>query len=171
MTGPEEEQLITRTLENDSDGFASLVGMHYATVYRCAYRFCGHKEDAEDIAQEVFIKAAAHLHQFNRRSSFSTWLYRITVNAAHDLARKNARHEAVPYENGFHHPTGHNNPSRGSDIINAMKTLPDKIRTAMTLVYGEGLSHKEAADVLKCAETTISWRIYQGKRRLQKILS
>ena len=67
-----------------------LLGRHYGTAYRVAYRWCGTRQDAEDVAQEAFIKVARGIRSFRGNASFTTWLYRIVVNAANDLHRRNA---------------------------------------------------------------------------------
>ena len=167
-----ETEILDRALAGDTEAFDALVRHHYDRVYRCAFRFCRCQADAEDVAQEVFCRVAAKLHLFDRRSAFATWLYRITVNVAKDLLRKKSRHVAVPYENGNHGTEpGEDNPGAGKAVLAAIARLPDKLRETMVLVYGEELSHREAAKVLGCAETTVSWRIFKAKQQLKKLLS
>lgn len=172
MDPERESKILHRALAGDARAFEALVEAHYDRVYGCAYRFCGTKEDAEDVAQEVFLKLAGKLRLFDGRASFATWLYRITVNTAKDLLRKKARTASVPYENGVHSP---DNPgpdkAKHEEILQAVDKLPPKFREAVLLVYGEDLNHKQAAEVLGCAETTVSWRIFRAKRTLRKLLS
>ena len=168
--------MIDQALGGQSEAFETLANRYYLTVYRYAFRWTTVKEDAEDVAQEVFIKVAKNLHTFNRRSLFSTWLYRITANCATDYVRKNRKwreHETVdskeedlvcanpgPEARSFH-----------KEILNAVNQLPAKLKESMLLVYAEGLTHKEVARIQGCAETTVSWRIFQAKRKLKKVLS
>ncbi len=170
-------ELITKALDGDRLSFAALADRHYMTVYRFAFKWCRSREDAEDITQEVFIKLARKIHLYDRRSLFTTWLYRVTANCARDYARKNMKWRQNklpdPPENGLiasPNPGPENNVvARG--ILKVVSTLPDKLKEAVLLVYGEGMSHKEAAQVAGCAETTVSWRIFQAKRKLRKVLS
>lgn len=167
-----ETKLLQQALAGDGQAFESLVRNHYEMVYRCAFRFCGHKEDAEDIAQEVFLKVAKKLGSYDGRASFSSWLYRITMNTGKDLFRKQAKARTVPYENGVHgQAQTSGNPGGGEDILRAMQQLPEGLRQTMALVYGEELSHRQAATILGCAETTVSWRVFQAKRQLKALLT
>ncbi|MDH3347886.1 MAG: RNA polymerase sigma factor [Desulfobulbaceae bacterium] len=164
--------ILKRALAGDVQAFEKLVSHHYDMVYRCGYRLCGHREDGEDVAQEVFIKVADKLHLFNNKSSFSTWLYRIAVNTARDYLRKKSRAAEVPYENGVHGAQDiTDNPGRYDALLKAVDKLSPKLRETVVLVYGEELGHKEAAEILGCAETTISWRIFKAKRKLRDLLS
>ena len=81
-------ELVERSQNGDEAAFEHLVNRHYKTVYRVSYKWCGVKEDAEDITQEVFVKLTGKLRMFSNRSSFSTWLYRVTINTAKDFGRK-----------------------------------------------------------------------------------
>ena len=118
------------------------------------------------------MKVADKISTFNQRSSFSTWLYRITMNCAKDMQRKNSKAHTVPYENGVHrHNRQNDNPNHGSDLLKAIEKLPAGLKKTVVLVFGEGMSHKQAADILQCAETTISWRIFKAKKKLRVLLS
>jgi RNA polymerase sigma-70 factor (ECF subfamily) len=170
-------ELITKAQAGDHLSFAALADRHYMTVYRFAFKWCRSREDAEDITQEVFIKLAGKMHLFNRRSKFTTWLYSITANCARDYARKNSRwvngKQPGPLENGMiasPNPGPENNVIAKS-ILKVIGELPDKLKEAMLLVYAEDMNHKEAAQIIGCAETTVSWRIFQAKRKLRKVLS
>ena len=168
-------ELVELSVGGDAEAFEYLVKRHYMTVYKVSYKWCGVREDAEDIAQEVFVKLARKLKTFGRKSSFRTWLYRITVNTAKDFSRKVATKRV--YEAEFASEQGLNNPSPLRDehieadrLYKALDKLPEKQKTAVLLVFSEGLSHKEAARVLGCPEATVSWRIFQARKRLKKSL-
>ena len=175
MENQSDIELISRTLNGDPGALELLISRHYMPVYRVAYRYCGIKEDAEDIAQEVFIKLARSMSEFKGESSFTTWLYRIAVNAARDHHRSNTVKKA--YEASYLEEqellagsSGQDNPVSAGQVYTAIDKLPAKHKDAVLLVLAEGLSHKEAAEVLNCAETTVSWRIFQARRRLKKLL-
>ena len=168
-------KLVELSVGGEAEAFEYLVKRHYLTVYKVSYKWCGVREDAEDIAQEVFVKLARKLKTFSRKSSFRTWLYRITVNTAKDFCRKAGTKRE--YENAFAAEQSQGNPGSHEDerldaarLYKSLDKLPEKQKTAVLLVLSEGLSHKEAARVLRCPEATVSWRIFQAKKRLKKSL-
>ena len=172
----QDNELIDLALAGDTRAFNALADRHYLTVYRYAFRWVAAREDAEDVAQEVFIKLANSLQSFNRRAAFTTWLYRVTANCAKDFLRKNKRWhhnrvaEPLDEELASLNP-GPESRSMHSQIVAAILKLPEKLQEATLLVFGEELSHGEAARILGCAESTVSWRIFQAKRKLRKVLS
>lgn len=177
MENMTDMELIAQALDGDRGSFAALVDRHYLTVYRYAFRWCRSREDAEDIAQEVFIKLAAKLHQFDNRSRFTSWLYRITANCAKDMARKSSRWttgrmQDPPDDEITASPNpGPENNVLARSILAAIEQLPVKQKEAMLLVYAEGMNHREASRVIGCAESTVSWRVFQAKRQLKKVLA
>ena len=175
MDGYNDIELVEASIDGDARAFEHLVKRHYMTVYRISYKWCGVKEDAEDITQDVFVKLAGKLKTFRKRSSFKTWLYRVTVNAAKDYYRKHATKQA--YETDFATEQNPDNPGEQQDehvdrdrLHKALSTLSEKQRSAVLLVFAEGLNHREAGQVLNCSETTISWRIFQARKALKKSL-
>jgi RNA polymerase sigma-70 factor (ECF subfamily) len=168
-------ELVQLSLGGDARAFEHLVKRHYMSAYTVSYKWCGIKEDAEDIAQEVVVKLARKLKTFGQRSSFKTWFYRMTINTAKDFTRKYTTKRV--YETAFTLEQSSNNPVPAPDenpdaaqLYREIAKLPEKQKMAVLLVYGEGLSHKEASQVLKCPETTVSWRIFQAKKKLKKSL-
>lgn len=169
-------ELVDEANRGDAQALEVLFCKHYETVYRLAYRWCGIREDAEDIAQEVFIKVVGKLHTFGKRSSFKTWLYRITMNAAKDSGRKKTR--TADHESAFDEERNQDNPGpREPDAVSAshlmkeISRLPTKQRESVLLVCAEGLSHRAAAEVLGCREKTVSWRVFQARKRLRSALA
>ena len=168
-------ELVQRSVSGDARAFEHLVTRHYMTVYRISYKWCGVKQDAEDIAQEVFIKLARNLKTFRQKSSFQTWLYRIVINTAKDVTRTCATKRAYESAFAFEHVPENPGPYQARDHAAArlhkeLAKLPAKQRMAILLVLDEGLSHREAARVLGCPEATVSWRIFQARKKLKKSL-
>jgi RNA polymerase sigma-70 factor (ECF subfamily) len=166
-------ELVKLSVDGDTKAYAHLVKRHYMIVYRASYKWCGIREDAEDITHEVFIKLAQKLKTFRQQSSFKTWLYRITINTAKDFHRKHAikhKHEtAFALERSLDNPAPLKNEHLNSiRLYKVLNKLPEKQKSALLLVFAEGLNHREAAQVLKCSETTVSWRIFQARKRLKK---
>ena len=161
----------------DAGAFSRLIERHYMLMYTVAYKWTCSREDAEDVAQEVCLKLARDLMSFKGASSFRTWLYRVAVNAAKDYIRKHSAKRK--HEEEFvreHLVTGNPGRVEGSEedpgisaeaLLMEIRKLPDKYREALLLVHSEGLSHKEAGEVLGCAESTVSWRVHEGKKKLK----
>jgi len=175
MMNHTDTQLVDMSLGGNERALESLVERHYAQVYGLSYRWCRVKEDAEEITQEVFIKLTRRLNTFNRKSSFKTWLYRIVINTAKDFSRKNAARRS--YESEFANDQSGTHGDTPLDAIEtreiytAMDRLPHKQKAALVLVMAEGMNHREAATVLNCSETTISWRIHQARKKLKQTVT
>jgi RNA polymerase sigma factor (sigma-70 family) len=167
------KDILEKALSGSEEAFEELVKASYSTVYRFACRYVGKQEDAEDITQETFLKIAAKIHTYKRDASFSTWVYRITINTAKDYIKKKGRMQTESYINGVHVKmhSGQSNPGSGKDIMGAVSKLPPKLKDAVVLVFAEDMNHSAAARVLGVAETTVSWRIYKAKKILRKVLS
>jgi RNA polymerase sigma-70 factor (ECF subfamily) len=171
-----DAELVGLAQNGHENAFENLLKRYYRAVYGLAFKYCRIKEDAEDITQEVFIILARKLNSYRYRSSFKTWLFRITINAATDFLRKRSRNRPyeIPITNG--ESTGNPTPSPEEVmefrlIYEEIDKLPDKQKAALILVLSEGLSHKEASKVLHCSETTVSWRIHRARKSLDKIIT
>lgn len=166
-------QLIAQAAAGDAEAFARLVEGNYSMIYAMAYKCCGKREDAEDIAQEVCAKLGEKLAGFRAEAQFSSWLYRLTLNAARDYYRTRGRHQRreQPFSEGFDPPSADVPADRQLAARRALAeihALPADLRDAVLLVYAEGLSHRDAAQALGCAETTVSWRIFRARHVLKK---
>lgn len=168
--------LIGRARDGDRSAFGQLVERHYEFIHRVAWRWAGNRSDAEDIAQDVCVRLGKAIRTYRGGSAFTTWLYALTLNAARDLKRKAVRDSAKTEAFGVHalvsggeayEPMADDPAER---MWAAVRTLPDKQREAVLLVYGEGLSHADAADAMGSAEATVSWHIHEAKKRLKQIM-
>lgn len=169
-----DASLARRAAAGDRDAFAELVVRHYDFVHRVAYRWCGRREDAEDIAQDVCARLGRSIRSFRGEGALTTWLYALTLNVARDFGRRRQRDELKTRAFGVHALISGEEPEAPDDRAErmwaAVRTLPDKQREAMLLVYGEGLSHADASDVMNCAEATVSWHVHEAKKRLTRML-
>lgn len=173
MTETSDEQWIARAKAGDSAAFRQLMDRHYLLIYKVAYKFCGHKEDAQDVAQEACIKIAEGIHGFKGESAFTSWLYRITLNCAQDLFRKRGAErnreaafvQDVALSRESHEATQEEQLMQ-KQALASFTTLPEDLKSAVLLVASEGMSHKQAGIVLGVAESTISWRIMKAKQLL-----
>lgn len=169
-----DAELIGRARSGDRGAFGELLERHYGFVYRAAYRWCGRKADAEDVAQDVCVRLGRAIRDYQGTSAFTTWLYAMTLNAARDLVRKRARDTAKTDAYGAYVAiageafAGADDPAEA--LWTAVRTLPDKQRDAVLLVYGEGLNHAAAAEVMAISEATVSWHIHEAKKRLKVLM-
>lgn len=163
--------IISSALRGETSAFEQLFDRHYPMIHSFAYRLCLRATDADDIAQETFIKAARGLPSF-RGGDFRSWLYRIAANCARDFHRDAARRTRVENQ-ACAQMLADRNARSGDEaaVSDALAGLPIEQREAVVLVYFEGLNHAEAARVLRCAETTVSWRLFRAKRKLRQLLS
>lgn len=156
----------------DAAAFAALVETHYDRIYRMAWRFAGSRDRAEDIAQDVCVKLATAIRGFRGESAFTTWLFRLTYTTATDALRKTQRLSLVEpskmhlIADGASHETPETHFA-GTELWNEVRALPPQQRDAVTLVYGEDMSHAEAAAVMGCTEKTVSWHLHEAKKRLR----
>jgi RNA polymerase sigma-70 factor, ECF subfamily len=176
MINDSDLELVNLAIGGDERSYSHLIERYYQFVYSLSFKWCRIKEDAEEITQDVFIKLSRKLSTFNHDSSFKTWLYRITINTAKDYSRKNSTKRS--YESAFAEEqsgetqgVSSSESLRANQLYDAIDRLPEKQKAAMMLVFAEGLSHKEAAEILDCSETTVSWRIHQARKRLNKIFT
>lgn len=169
----DEAQLVAEAASGCADAFSELFKRYYPMIHAFAYRLSLCPAEAADIAQDTFIQAARSLGGFRREASFKNWLYTIAANKGRDRHRGRVRQERLSQDwQALHHQeAGMAVESAGAMAVRgALATLGLDLREAVTLVYYEGLSHAEAARILGCAETTVSWRIFRAKQQLKKQL-
>ena len=169
-----DSELVGLARDGDRGAFGRLVERHYDFVYRVAWRWCGRKADAEDIAQDVCVRLGRAIRDYRGGGAFTTWLYAVTLNAARDHARKSARESARTQAYEVHALIAGETPEEPDEQIEALwaavRLLPDKQRVAVLLVYGEELSHAATAEAMAISETTVSWHIHEAKKRLKVLL-
>ncbi|UYO01389.1 MAG: RNA polymerase sigma factor [Devosia sp.] len=168
------EALVVRARNGDPEAFSELIEDHYDRIYRTAWRWCGNRSDAEDIAQEVCVKVGQAIGRFDGRSAFSSWVYRITINAARDHLRAGQRRgrqtsayaEVAPADQEAEQEMA----VTTSQVWDAVRALPDKQRDAVLLVYAEDLSHAEAAAIMGIKEATVSFHVHEARKTLRGLL-
>lgn len=165
----DDEALIRAAQGGDADAFEQLLERHYDTLYRFAYRWCGNRENAEDITQQACLKLARALASYRFESAFTTWLYRVVVNCARDWSRSEGRHASVGEPDCERaEPVG---PADAVEhhtflwqLLQKLEVLPAGIKETLLLVHGEGLTHAEAARALEVKESTVSWRLHEFRK-------
>jgi RNA polymerase sigma-70 factor (ECF subfamily) len=174
----QDESLVARSQRGDQAAFADLVCEHQRMIHSLTYRMTGSVADAEDLAQETFINAYRQIGSYRGECKFSTWLYRIAINACLSWRRQETRRTAATAEwakSDGAHPAAEEDPGKDQDwsgpVQAALLRLPARQRAAIMLTMHDGLNHAEAAAVMNCSETTISWRVFTARRKLKRWLA
>ena len=164
-----EAHLVNLAQAGDERSFEMLFDRYFPMIHAFAYRSCLAEADADDIAQETFIRAARSLHAFRAEASFKNWLFRIAHHVTIDRGRRMSRREQREAE-WMDQSKLKGRTADFTAVHLAVNQLPIKWRETLALVFFEEMTHAEAAKALDCAETTISWRIFRAKRVLGEIL-
>ena len=175
-------ELVTRWQAGDASAFEALVRRHERPVFRLALRMLGNREEAEDVAQEALLSLHRHGHRFRRESRFSTFVYRVTANAAlnrrRTLGRSRARERLLAErESGFDPTPSPRNPGDAlvgaeaqARVQEALQELSPDLRLAVVLFDIEGLPYGEIARVLEVPEGTVKSRIHRARNALREKL-
>ena len=173
MSHDTDSALARRAGAGDRDAFAALLERHYDRIYRVGCRVLGDADVAADLAQDVCVGLPARLASWRGESQFTTWLYRVVVNAAHDARRRAAvrqRHERTYAKADALTRAGDAaRECEASWLRQALGRLPEELRTTVVLVLEEGLRHAEAGEVLGVSESTVSWRMHEVRKRLRAL--
>lgn len=174
----EEKIWVLQSRNGDPAAFELLIRAHQRMVHSLTFRMTGSLADAEDLAQETFIRAYRQLDSYQGTAKFSTWLYRIAVNACLNWRKQEARRGQVHTNwagSGTTRQTetmpGADNDELSENVQAALMRLPSKQRAAIVLTVYDGCNHAEAAKMLGCSETTVSWRVFAARRKLKRWLS
>ncbi len=166
------EEIISKAAEGDTEAFRSLYEETADMVYAVALRVSHSKEDAEEISQEVFLKVYSHLKQFKYKSSFKTWIYRITMNAAINFAKKNAKwKKTFSFDESFFEEdkmmlSDDYHQQKEQKIQELLSWLNPDQRACMLLRVVEGLSYKEIAEILQVNINTVRTRLIRARKAL-----
>jgi RNA polymerase sigma-70 factor (ECF subfamily) len=181
MDAQKEDELVGKSKQGDMQAFAELVDIYKARIYRTAYAMTRNHQDSDDLAQETFMLAYKSLKFFKGKSSFYTWLYRIAVNSTlNHLKKMNKEKSREPFlqEQVLQNPDTSESPERESlagelrrRLTEAIDSLPVVYKSSFVLVAFQGMSHGQAARILKCSENTVSWRMHRARKMLQIRLS
>lgn len=177
---------IKEVLKGDQNAFAEIVELFQDKLYRICYRMLGNQHEAEDIAQEAFVRAFINIHTFDANRKFSTWLYRIGTNLCIDRIRKKkpdyyldaevagteglnmysqiASKEELPEQEVL-------KMEMQDRVQYEISRLPDKYRAVIVLKYMEDLPLQEISEILEMPLGTVKTRIHRGREALRKQLS
>lgn len=180
-----ERRLTQRAKRGDREAFAELVDIYKDKIFQLAYRMTGSRQEAEDIAQETFLRVFANMHTYDDHYKFSTWIYRIATNLCIDRKRKKkpdfSLDEQVDGAEGldWYSRLSAKDESPEANVMRrelqdtvqeALLQLSPKYRSIMILRYIEDLTLQEISTVLQLPVTTIKTRIHRGREALRKKL-
>ena len=177
-----DDHLVRQAKQGDIDAFAELVRRFQEKIYHTIHSLTRNQQDAYDLAQETFMHAYKSLSNFKQRSTFYTWIYRIAVNLTLNFLKRRKRDEKrevqledysldVKSAASALSPEGYSMKKELSEKLNeAIDSLPLAYRVSFVLVVSQGLTHTQAANVLRCSENTISWRMHKARKMLQQKL-
>lgn len=177
-----DADLIARAASGDAQAFQSLVERHRAMVYRVAYQFAGNHHDAEDIAQEVFLKVFRSLDRFRQDAQLSSWMYRIAMNACIDHRRRHSPAGAAPFgeeaeRKMLNTPEEEPGPEErayagelGQLLESEIGKLPPGQRLVFVMRHHQGLKLCEIAEALGLAEGTVKRQLHAAVHRLRDAL-
>ena len=172
-------ELVRKSQLGDKAAFEQLVIRHQDLVFSLAYKLTGNREMANDVAQEAFIRAWKAIEKFRGDSTFSTWIYRITVNTAWTLRKKAKKHNTLNIDDTYEPIVIDEkkdpelvaiNSDLSSVLINALDKIPIEQRIIVELKNIEGRSHKEIADYLDISVTAAKVRLHRAHQKLIQIL-
>ena len=172
-------ELVRKSQLGDKAAFEQLVIRHQELVFSLAYKLTGNREMANDVAQEAFIRAWKAIEKFRGDSTFSTWIYRITVNTAWTLRKKAKKHNTLNIDDTYEPIVIDEkkdpelvaiNSDLSSVLINALDKIPIEQRIIVELKNIEGRSHKEIADYLDISVTAAKVRLHRAHQKLRQIL-
>jgi RNA polymerase sigma-70 factor, ECF subfamily len=182
-----DELLIEHISAGNESGFEELVQRHQVKVINFIYYFLNDRWEAEDVAQEVFLKVWRNAHKFKGKSKFSTWLYRIVINTCLNHKRSGKK-ESNPQDSISNPLDGQNNPElagktqcnphqvmekkeRETVVNQSIRLLPQNQRMALILSRFEGYSYTEIAELMKVSISSVESLLFRAKQKLAKILT
>jgi RNA polymerase sigma-70 factor (ECF subfamily) len=180
-----DRELVRRAQKEDKEAFEELVRRHQARVFAVAGGILRNKEDVEDIAQQVFLKAYFSLKRFDQRAAFSTWLYKITVNECWDLLRKRkvrpllyeadlseeqARQYGASEEREEQTQDVSERLEKRQELERLLDCLEERDRTMLVLKEVQGFSVEEIAELLGINGNTVKVRLFRARQRITERL-
>jgi RNA polymerase sigma-70 factor (ECF subfamily) len=179
MDESNDEQLVEQAKAGRLDSFTELARRYQQRIYHTVYGFVKNPLDADDLTQETFMVAFKSLSGFRGQSSFFTWIYRIAVNRTLNHLKKHRREKDGEELTDNIQPAGESGPAWRSPEANslaaelrrkleeAIEALPILYKAPFRLVIFQGMSHGQAARLLRCTENTVSWRMFKARKMIQ----
>ena len=182
-----DRDLVARARGRDMAAYDELIRRYQRKIYQLVYNMTSNREDAEDLVQDVFVKAYSALERFKGDSSFYTWIYRIAVNRAINYLKKRKRNTAMSLDDidqgverdpNFVALQSRESPVRDATLSElqkklneALQALSENHRAVVVLHDIQGIQHDEIARMLKCSPGTVRSRLFYARQELQKQLT
>ena len=167
----DDDSLARAAATGDRTAFATILARHYDHIFGLAWRLTGTRAEAQDLTQDICAALPARLASWRGEARFTTWLYRVTVNAAHDLRRRQATRARAADGWGDWELARQDEIATQAKVMDwltgAMQRLSPELRDTVALVLGEDLTQAQAGEVLGLSEGTIAWRMSEVKKRLR----
>jgi RNA polymerase sigma factor (sigma-70 family) len=183
---PSDRELVDRSRSGDTAAYSELVRRLHRKIYALVYNMTSNREDAEDLVQDVFVKAYASLKNFKGDSSFYTWIYRIAVNRTINFVKQRSRRAGVSLDNvdegverdpAYLELVARESPFRDATISelqkklnDALQKLSEKHRAVVVLHDIQGIPHDEIARMLGASQGTVRSRLFYARQLLQNEL-
>ncbi len=167
-----DQSLAEAAGSGDAQAFSILIERHYECVFRLAFRLTGSKAEAEDLTQDICAALPDKLIKFRGEAKFTTWLWRVVVNAAHDRRRRvatRAKHGEGWGDWEKNRQAANAETAEALDwLTQAMCALPGDLRDTLALVLDDA-THDQAAEVLGISPGTVAWRVSEAKKHLRAL--
>jgi len=166
-----DERLALSAANGDREAFGELLERHYGRVFAVALRLLGDRAEAEDLAQDVCVGLAGKLRSFRAEARFTTWLYRVVLNAGRDALRRRASrgaaHQGFAEIDALRRAGDAARAAEAGWLRRALAGLKDDLRETAILVLDQELTHAQAGAVLGISENTVSWRLHEVRKALK----
>lgn len=177
---PETDDIIARCLNGDQTGYSALYELYAPGVHRLCYSLLLNREDAEDVVQEAFVYAFKNLRRYDsNRAGFKTWLFTIAISRCRNMYRRNHSlltelsqllANTLPGPRSERPETAHAEQSARAAVQAALASLSPRLREAIVLRYGHGLTYREMADIMDCPPKTAESRVRLAHEALRGTL-
>jgi RNA polymerase sigma-70 factor, ECF subfamily len=164
-------ELVERLQRGEDAAFDEIMGRYKRPIVNFCYRLLADAGDADDVAQEVFVRVYQRIGDYRPRGQFSTWLFALARNACLDRLRYRKRHPTEPLEGVPEPATTAQYDDVGEHIAAAIAELPEEQRTAIVLAEYHGMSYAEIAAIMECSEKSVESRLYRAKQTLRQRLA
>lgn len=180
---PDDQELVQRAQSGDTAAYEELVRRYHGKIYGLVYNMTGSREDAEDVTQDVFLKAWKALGRFRGQSGFYTWVYRIALNRTINFRKKRNRRRNISFDDfdpDIKQAESYKEFSSKGSVLrkmslsefqkkmnDALLTLSDKHRAVVIMHDIQGMPHAEIAEKMNCSEGTVRSRLFYARKQLQ----
>jgi RNA polymerase sigma-70 factor (ECF subfamily) len=167
-----DERLALSAANGDGEAFGELLERHYERILRMSHRLMGNRTEAEDLTQDVCVGLAKKIRSFRGEALFSTWLYKVVLNAGRDAMRRRVSMRAVQRDfvevDALRRAGDAARAAEVEWLREALGCLKDDLRETAILVLDQELTHAQAGDVLGISENTVSWRLHEVRKALKE---